>query len=126
MKEYMLLIRNKMNHQADWTSEHHLQFLKSCEKYIGKLKAENRIISAQPLVREGVIISGTSDNLTEMTLNETEEVQVGYYHIYANDISEATTIARDNPEFAFSNSAIIEVRPVKTKENTTGFVYPKQ
>jgi len=126
MQEYMLLIRNNKNHQADWTSEFHLQFLKSCESYISKLKADNRLISAQPLVREGVVISGTSGNLTEQPLNESEAIQVGYYLIYANDINDAISIASNNPEFTYSNTASIEVRPVKTIENTTGFVYPKQ
>lgn len=52
-------------------------------------------------------------------------MQVGYYHIFANDIDEAIRMAKDNPEFEYVASASIEVRPVKTKEIETGFVYPK-
>ena len=40
MKEFMLLIRNGINHQSTWTPEHQAQFLKSCETYIGKLKKD--------------------------------------------------------------------------------------
>jgi hypothetical protein len=47
-----------------------------------------------------------------------------YYHIRANDIREAVAIARDNPEFEYVPSATIEIRPVKTKEEKTAFVYP--
>ena len=42
------------------------------------------------------------------------------------DRSEAISLAKENPEFEYSASAKIEVRPVKMKEETTGFVYPKE
>jgi hypothetical protein len=51
-------------------------------------------------------------------------LQVGYYHILANDIDEAVRIAMENPEFEYVPSATIEVRPVKANEDETGFTYP--
>jgi hypothetical protein len=126
MKEYMLLILNRIDHQKDWTSEHYTDFLKKCEYYIGELKKEGKLISAQPLIREGKIISGTPGNWKEVPFNETPEVQVGYYHILADDMDDAIAIAKRNPEFAFSTTARIEVRPIKMKEETTSFVYPKK
>jgi hypothetical protein len=126
MKEYMLLIRNRIDHQSGWTAEQHQLFLKKCEKYITELKKDGKLISAQPLVREGKIVSGSKGAWHEVAFNETDEVQVGYYHILAKDIKEAVAIARENPEFEFGNTARIEVRPIKTKESTTGFVYPKK
>jgi hypothetical protein len=126
MREFMLLIRNGFNHQAAWTPEHHAQFLKKCEAYIGRLKKDGKLVSAQPLVREGKILSGTNGAWKEGTINETEEVQVGYYHIRARDLDEAVSIAKDNPEFEFSTTARIEVRPLKMKEESTSFVYPSQ
>lgn len=126
MKEFMFLIRNRMNHQDSWSPEYFDKFIKACEVYIGEIKNAGKLISAQPLIREGVIISGKTGNLKESPFNETEEVQVGYYHILAEDLDEAVEIARHNPEFAFSVTARIEVRPVMTKERTTGFVYPQK
>jgi hypothetical protein len=35
-------------------------------------------------------------------------------------------IAKENPEFAYVPSATIEIRPIKTKEEETAFVYPTQ
>jgi hypothetical protein len=125
MKEFMLLIRNKIDHQKEWPETQHQEFLKKCEAYIGNLKKDNRLISAQPLVREGKIISGKPGTWSEVPFNETGEVQVGYYHIFANDLDEAIAIAKGNPEFEYGTTARIEVRPIKTKEVTTGFVYPK-
>jgi hypothetical protein len=125
MKEFMLLIRNEIDHQASWSPEQHQQFLKKCEDYIGSLTKEGKLKSAQPLVREGKIISGSKGAWRDGPFNETKEVIVGYYHILAEDFDEAIAVAKGNPEFEYGTTARIEVRPIKTKEESTGFVYPK-
>ena len=53
-----------------------------------------------------------------------KEIQVGYYHIFAADLDEAVAIAKRNPEFRYTATAKIEVRPIKAMEEDTGFVYP--
>ena len=126
MKEYMFIIRNMINHQDSWSPEYFDKFLKSCEVYIEGLKKDGKLISAQPLLKEGKIISGTSGNLQESLFSDSQEVQVGYYHILAENLDEAVEIAKRNPEFSFSSTARIEVRPIKTKEVTTGFTYPNE
>ena len=126
MKEFMLLIRNEIDHQEGWSSEKHGQFLKACEKYIGNLKKDGKLKIAQPLVREGKMISGTAGALKDGKFTDGKEVIVGYYHIFANDVNEAAEIAKQNPEFEFSTTARVEVRPVKVKEETTGFTYPEE
>ena len=125
MKEYMLLIRNEIDHQAAWSSEQHRQFLKKCEAYIADLTKEGKLKSAQPLVREGKMVSGSKGAWKEAAFHETKEVIVGYYHIVAEDINDAIAIAKRNPEFEYGTTARIEVRPIKMKEENTGFVYPK-
>jgi len=124
MKEFMLLIRNEIDHQKEWSGEQNQGFLKACERYIVKLTGERKLISAQPLIREGKMISGTKSSWKDKPFNENREIIVGYYHILAKDMEEAIDIAKANPEFEFSTTARIEVRPVKMKEETTGFVYP--
>ncbi len=124
MKEYMLLIRNEIDHQATWPPAQHQEFLKKCEVYIQELKKEGKLISAQPLVREGCMVSGRKGSWKEGPFSDTSEVIVGYYHVRANDLQDAIAIARRNPEFEYGNTARVEVRPVKMKEETTGFVYP--
>lgn len=120
----MLLIRNQIDHQSSWSPEHHQQFLQACEAYIGQIRKEGKLISAQPMVREGKMISGTKEGFSEHNFSETNEVIVGYYHILANNIEDAISIAKQNPEFEFSTTAKIEVRPIKMGEEKTGFVYP--
>jgi len=125
MKEYMFLIRNEGDAKKSLSDEEHDAFIKKCEVYIGKLKSQNKLIAAQPIVREGFIVSKSKDGWNESTIPTDTAVQVGYYHILADDLDDAIAIAKDNPEFEYVPSATIEVRPIKTKENTTGFVYPK-
>jgi len=125
MKEFMLQIRNQGEHISHLSPEKHEEFLKACEDYIGALKRDGKLIAAQPIAREGVMLSGTPGNWKTGPYNETPEVQVGYYHIRANNLDEAIEIAKGNPEFAYTSTARVEVRPLKTSEPTTGFEYPK-
>jgi len=124
MKEFMLLIRNKIDHQATWSPEQNQQFLKKCEIYIDNLTKEGKLKSAQPLVREGKIISGSKGKWKEGPFNEAKEIIVGYYHILANDLNDAIAIAKGNPEFEYGTTARIEVRPIKMKEESTAYIYP--
>ena len=125
-KEFMFYIRNNADAKKMLSSEEHLAFIKQCEVYIAGLQANGNLIAAQPLVREGVTITKAGKEWITTSLAEKQEVQVGYYHLYADDMDEALAIARNNPEFEYVPSATIEVRPIKTKEEQTGFVYPKE
>ena len=124
MKEFMFFIRKQNDSKDTLSPDTHQQFLKGCERYIEKLKKEGKLISAQPIERSGKIISGEGGVWKDIPFNESKEVIGGYYHILANDLDEAMEIARRNPEFEFNKDTRIEVRPLKMKEETTGFVYP--
>ena len=123
-QEFMLYIRNAGDAKSALSPDQHTAFIKQCETYIGQLKTNGHLIAAQPIVRQGVVIAKTANVWTEIPIDPSKEVQVGYYHIMATDIEEAIAIAKDNPEFAFVPSATIEVRPVKVKEEQTNFIYP--
>jgi hypothetical protein len=126
MKEFMFYIRNKKDAKESLTGEKHLEFISKCEEYIGHLKANGQLIAAQPLMREGTVISLTNKQWIHNDISSDKEVQVGYYHILANDLDEAMRIARENPEFEYVPSASIEVREVKVREVETGFEYPTE
>jgi hypothetical protein len=119
----MLYIRNAGDAKAALTPNEHLAFIKKCEIYIGRLKAEDKLIAAQPIMREGFIVSKSASGWTNIAVDPTKEVQVGYYHVRATHIDEAIAMAKDNPEFDVP-SVSIEVRPIKMKEDQTNFVYP--
>jgi len=125
MPEFMLLIRNKVDHEATWAPERHLAFVKQCEAYIGDLKKQGKLIAARPLIKEGRTISGSDGAWREAPMDPRGIIQVGYYHIVAHDAEEAVAIAKMNPEFEFSPTAQVEVRMIKGSEAQTGFVYPR-
>jgi len=121
----MLLIRNEGDGKASFSPEQQQQFLKACMVYIEDLKKNGKLKGAQPLVREGKMISGKPGSFKDGPYNESKEIIVGYYHILAKDIDEAVAIAQGNPEFAFVKGARIEVRPIRTVEESTSYLYPK-
>ena len=122
--EFMLYIRNAGDAKKALTPDEHLAFIKKCEVYIGRLKANDQLIAAQPIVREGFVITRDTGGWQTRAIDPLQEAQVGYYHIKANSLDEAIVIAKDNPEFEYVPSASIEVRPIKLKEEQTKFVYP--
>ena len=124
MKEFVLYIRNQKDAKNSLTSEEHLEFIKKCEDYIQSLKSENRLLAAQPLFRDGIILKKIENGWNETDIAFNIEVHVGYYQILARDLQEAIEIAKFNPEFEYIPSASIEVRQIKTIEIETGFVYP--
>jgi hypothetical protein len=124
MKEFMFLIHNEVDHLSHLSADEKQQFLKACMDYINKLLKEGKLKAAQPLVKEGKILSGSKAAWKDGPFNETKEVIVGYYHILANNIDEAIEIAKGNPEFEYTSTARIEIRPIKMVEQTTEFVYP--
>jgi hypothetical protein len=126
MKEYMLFIRNAIDHQAGMSQEQHQQFLKACQVYIEDLQSKGKLIAAQPISKKGGYLSKNVGAWNVTDFPEANEVIVGYYHVRANDDEDAVLIAKGNPEFAFTKSARIEIRPIKTKEDSTGFLYPNQ
>ena len=124
MQEFMLLIRNQKDHQSEFTPEMQEEFVRKCEVYIGNLKKNGNLKAAQPMVKQGKMLSNPNNAWEEGPFNENKEVIVGYYHILARDLEEAIEIAKGNPEFAYTPTARVEVRPLKTVESITGFEYP--
>src|SRR5690349_19457379 len=116
MKEFMFFIRKQSSSKETSSPDQHHQFLKACESYIGKLKQQGKLISAQPIDWSGTIVSGKENSWKEVSFHESGEVIGGYYHILANDLAEATQIAKANPEFQYNEGTRIEVRPIKMKE----------
>ncbi len=122
MREFMLYIRND---GSELRAEQMQPFLAACEKYIEELQRAGKLIAAQPLGDEGKVISQSGSGWSELPYRASE-VNAGYYHIRADDLRDAVAIAKRNPEFKYRPTARIEVRAIKTSEDTTGYVYPAE
>jgi hypothetical protein len=125
MKEFMFYIRNGAGGKSGMSPDLHLSFVKKCEAYIGKLQSGGNLVAAQPLVKEGIVLSKEKKNWVNSIVDDPVTHQTGYYHIKARDMNDAIAIAKENPEFEYVTSASIEIHEIKTKEETTSFVYPK-
>jgi hypothetical protein len=121
----MFRVLNDATAQSDWPQERHLEFVQKCEVYIKGLQTRNQLVGAQPLARQGVIVSRSGAGWTEQPLQSTGEIQVGYYVIRAPNLGEAVQIAKANPEFEYGTSARVEVRPLTDEEDISGYAYPK-
>ena len=124
MKEFMALIRKQGDNLATLSPEEMLRFLNKLMDYIGKLEKDGNLIAAQPLERKGTIISGRKGALKDGPFVETKEVIAGYYHLLVKDLEEAVALVKENPEFEYGSNVTIEIRPVKTVEESVGFVFP--
>jgi len=120
MKEFMLLIK-KQKTDEDIVSE---EFLKACENYIKALKHDGRLISAQPIEEKNNMILSKDKSWKIVPVKDTKEVVGGYYHLLAKDLDDAIAIAKANPEFEYHPQSRIEIRPIKTMEDSSGFIYP--
>jgi len=78
MKEYMFYIRNAGDAKKTLSADDHLAFVKKCEVYISKLKSQDKLIAAQPIVREGFVISKSIKGWNKISVDPDNEVQVGY------------------------------------------------
>lgn len=112
MKEFMLLIRTEGDQLAKMSPEQQQQHVQKIGNYIGKMIQEGKLKGAQPLDMEGAIVRGNKGVFKDGPYNESKEVIVGYFHILANDLEQAITIAKANPVFE-AGEASIEVRPIK-------------
>jgi hypothetical protein len=115
-KEFMLYVRNSGDAKSALSKEKHEEFVKKREAYIGILQFEGKLISVQPLLREGISLFKTNNEWITAPVDAAMELQIECYHIFAQDMDEAIAIAKRNPEFDYIPTAGIEIRPVKMKE----------
>jgi hypothetical protein len=125
MKEFLILIYKQDEAIAPLVPEKDIAFLKACESYIETLKKGGNLKSAQPIQRNGKVISGSKGNLKVESLSQSKRVNGGYYHIMAKDMDDAVAIAKQNPEFEYGTNVSLEVHTIKGEEASTGYVYPK-
>jgi hypothetical protein len=94
---YMLLFRN-----TDWSSEmpesEIRQNLEKVNAWFEGLSATGKMVAAQPLLDESVVISGKGGrSVTDGPFAEAKEVIGGYVLLSVESLEEAVAIAKSNP-----------------------------
>lgn len=108
----MIFIKTKGDHLEGLSPEQQQAHVQKIGQYIGGLMESGKLKGAQPLAMNGAIIHGNRGTFKDGPFNESKEVIVGYFHIVAESLEEATEIAKANPMFDDAEGTI-EVRPIK-------------
>lgn len=108
--EHMLLFRG--NEWYNGLSPEQLQtVMTQCKAWFDRLAEQGKIKAGQPLVREGVVVSGKNGrSVSDGPFAESKEAIGGYLLLQVDSLQEAIAIAKSNPVLAFGTT--IEVRPV--------------
>lgn len=108
--EYLLLFRG--DNWYDRVSPEELKnIMDQAKAWFERLSAEGKVKGAQPLKREGRLITGKGGRfVSDGPFAESKEAIGGYLLIVANSLDEAVAIAQSFPSLEYG--AQIEVRPV--------------
>ncbi|WP_103071805.1 YciI family protein [Aquimarina sediminis] len=114
-KEFMYFVYSDGNRVADLSSKQQQLHIQKIGAYIQKLAKAGNLKDAQPLGMEGIKISFKKKVFSETSISKNKMTIAGYYHILANDMEEAITIAKADPRFEEDGWEII-IRPIKKVE----------
>ena len=115
MNEFMIFIKAKGNPIGSLPTEKQQEHIQKVGGFIQGLVGSEKLKDAQPLEANGVIISNKNGNFTEQSIDEKEEIIVGYYLLIAKDIREAINIAKSDPRFN-DGEWKMEIRPIMNIE----------
>ena len=108
--EYLLLFRGDAWYNR-LSPEELQQAMSQFKDWFERLTAEGKLKAAQPLVREGKIVSGKQGRVVaDGPFAESKEAIGGYFLLSANSLDEAIAVAKSSPSLEYGTQ--IEVRPV--------------
>ncbi len=107
---YLLLFKGA--HWPEDLSESEIrQTMEKVNAWFDRLSAAGKMVAAQPLMPEGVSISGKSGHLvTDGPFAEAKEAIGGYVLLSVDTMEEAVALAKSNPMHEYGLTT--EVRPV--------------
>lgn len=111
MKEYIVLIRNQGNPVAHLTNEEQRAHIEKVGRFIREKISEGKILSAEPLEREGTFLAKSKKGFIDGPFNETKEVISGYYIMKASGLEDVKEILQQDPRFEEGNWEM-EIRPI--------------
>jgi hypothetical protein len=108
--EYLLLFRG----DAWYTKMSPEQLQKAMNEFktwFDRISEQGKVKAAQPLVREGKLVSGKNGRIVaDGPFAESKEAIGGYFLLAVSTLDEAVAIAQSNPILEYGSQ--IEVRPV--------------
>lgn len=107
--EFLLLFRGK-----EWwkslSPEELQQTMDQFKRWFDRLTAEGKLKAAQPLARDGAIVSRNGRVVADGPFAESKEAIGGYFLLQVNSLDEAVAVAKACPTPDYGTQ--VEVRPV--------------
>jgi hypothetical protein len=108
--EYLLLFRGDAWYNR-LSPEELQKAMSQFKAWFDRLTEEGKLKAAQPLVREGRIVSGKQGRVVaDGPFAESKEAIGGYFLVAASSLDEAIAVAKSSPSLEYGTQ--IEVRPV--------------
>ena len=108
MEKYMFLFKggdvSKLSPEAQQAQ------MQKWLSWIEKLQKDDRYVSGEPLLPGGKVITGSKKTITDGPFAESKEIIGGFFIVNAKNLEDATTMAKDAPDYNFGGS--VEVREV--------------
>jgi hypothetical protein len=95
---YLLLFRNTAWGQKGMSESEIRHVVDKVTGWFDQLAASGKLVSAQPLMEEGVVLSGGAErSVTDGPFVEAKEAIGGYVLLSVETLEEAVAIAKSNP-----------------------------
>src|SRR5690349_9391802 len=113
MKEFLFLFRggDAGRLTAQQSPEQWQKHMMNWKAWMESLAKQGKSSGGQTLGKEGKVLTGTKKKLAGGPFVEGKEIVGGYLLVKANDLNEATEIAKGCP--IFEHDGIVEVRGVE-------------
>ena len=115
MAQYMLLLHQVPNYNADLPREKMLEMTKRYMAWADGLRQKGRMVGGEKLSASGgrhIKVKDGKPVASDGPYAEAKDVLGGYFVIEAKDAAEAETIAKDCPPLALSTTNWVEIRPI--------------
>lgn len=111
MKDYLFLFRGGDSARGSQSPDEMQKHMQKWVQWMGDLGKQGKLISGQPLQKEGKVVSGNRKKITDGPFAEGKEIVGGYLMVKAKDLNDAVEISKDCP--IFEHEGIVEVREVQ-------------
>lgn len=109
MKNFIILIREEISRFTDLTEQEAQAEIKEYMDWVENLAETDNYISGDPLEAHGNYIS-KDQVVSDGPFIESKEAVTGYILIKANDLNQATELAKGCPVFKYGG--VVELRPI--------------
>jgi hypothetical protein len=117
MAQYLLMLHQAPNYNADLPREKMLEMTKRYMSWADALRAKGKIAGGEKLAAGGVRMVKVKDGkpvVSDGPYAEAKDVVGGYFVIEAENQAEAEAIAKDCPHIALGAANWIEIRPIES------------